>query len=239
MNSLITPLKQGLLQLLPGSELTTQYLYFPKTGSPEIVIELQLLSLESTKLHLSSEQIGAFWQHLPYWAFAWAAGQGLAGYLLNHPELVKGKRVLDFGCGSGLVGIAAAKAGAKSVVCCDTDPLALLAVKENARRNNVNIDVINHWESCELERGHVAYGNYEREDELFDCLLAADVLYDLTSAGDLSNQCKKIPHWLVAETQFQLPPWTDLKSIGSTVATTLPVLDDFDKNLAVSIYERK
>jgi predicted nicotinamide N-methyase len=177
--------------------------------------------MSAESLTLDSQQIGQFWQQLPYWAFAWAAGQGLAHYILANPEFVQGKRVLDFGCGSGLVGIAAAKAGAKSVVCCDTDPLALIATKHNALRNGVEINTLERWagDSSDL-----------------DCLLAADILYDLTSAGDLASQCANIPSWLVAETQYQLPPWSSLIAVEQYLVSTLPKLEDFDQDLAVSIY---
>jgi predicted nicotinamide N-methyase len=128
---------------------------------------------------------------------------------------------LDFGCGSGLVGIAAAKAGAKSVLCCDTDPLALIASQLNAERNHVDISISNEWTA---------------EAAGLDCLLAADILYDLTSAGDLAEQCRAIPHWLVAETQYQLPPWSSLVEVKQYKVSTLPKLDDFDQDLAVSVY---
>ena len=210
-------LNQALITLLPGAELEWHSLSLSSKND----IELSLLAFNSVDLSLDARQVGAFWQGLPYWAFAWAAGLGLARYILAHPELVRGKRVLDFGCGSGLVGIAAAKAGASSVLCCDTDPLALLSSQENAMRNNVVIEVAKDWQQL---------------DGKFDCLLAADVLYDLTSVGDLSRQCAEIPHWLVAETQYQLPPWSDLSKVGSTKATTLPILEDFDQDLDVSIY---
>ena len=209
-------LTQPLSHLLPGAQLEWQSLAFAQHN-----IELSLLALNSESLVLDAQQVGSFWQQLPYWAFAWAAGQGLAQYILAHPELVRGKRVLDFGCGSGLVGIAAAKAGASSVLCCDTDPLALIASQYNAERNDVVISVTDEWtgEAADL-----------------DCLLAADILYDLTSAGDLANQCATIPNWLVAETQYQLPPWSSLIAVKQYQVSTLPKLDDFDQDLTVSIY---
>lgn len=212
MNPLINPLSN----LLPGAELQWHALAFESQN-----IELSLLALNSKSLVLDAQQVGTFWQQLPYWAFAWAAGQGLAQHILANPELVRGKRVLDFGCGSGLVGIAAAKAGARSVLCCDTDPLALLASQYNAMRNGVDISVTEEWTG-------------EASD--LDCLLAADILYDLTSAGDLANQCASIPNWLVAETQYQLPPWSSLVAIKTYQVSTLPILDDFDQDLTVSIY---
>ena len=212
----VMDLQIELSKLLPGSRLNWQQLQWQNSS-----IELQLLSAESALLSLDAQQIGDYWQQLPYWAFAWAAGQGLAQHILAHPELVKGKRVLDFGCGSGIVGIAAAKAGAQSVTCCDSDPLALQACQQNANRNGVVLSLTSKWRD---------------EAEQLDCLLAADILYDLTSAGDLAQQCASIPNWLVAETQYQLPPWSRLRKVMDYNVTTLPVLDDFDQDLTVSIY---
>ncbi len=77
----------------------------------------------------------------PYWAFAWAGGQALARYVLDHPETVHKRRVLDFGSGSGLVAIAAAKAGASSILAVDIDAFAVAAITLNARANDVEIDV--------------------------------------------------------------------------------------------------
>ncbi|MEH6448818.1 MAG: 50S ribosomal protein L11 methyltransferase [Oleispira sp.] len=209
-------LTQQLSELLPGAQLEWKSLNYGKQK-----IELSLLALNGEGLTLDSQQIGQFWQGLPYWAFAWAAGQGLAQYILANPELVRGKRVLDFGCGSGLVGIAAAKAGASSVLCCDSDPLALIACQANAERNAVKVAVTEAWTG---------------ESGSFDCLLAADILYDLTSAGDLAKQCAAIPSWLVAETQYQLPPWSSLAAVEQYVVSTLPKLEDFDQDLTVSVY---
>lgn len=78
----------------------------------------------------------------PYWAFAWAGGQALARYLLDHPELVEGRRVLDVAAGSGLVAIAAARAGAADVTASDVDPLAAAAIALNAAANGVTVSVL-------------------------------------------------------------------------------------------------
>lgn len=77
----------------------------------------------------------------PYWAFAWAGGQALARFILDHPACVRGKTVLDFGSGSGLVAIAAAKAGARSVVAAEIDAFAVAAIKLNASANGTAIEV--------------------------------------------------------------------------------------------------
>ena len=76
----------------------------------------------------------------PFWAFAWSGGQGLARWLLDNPHEVAGKRVLDFATGSGLVGVAAMKAGAAHVLCADIDPFCQAAVGLNAAANGVALD---------------------------------------------------------------------------------------------------
>lgn len=77
----------------------------------------------------------------PFWAFAWAGGQALARYLLDHPEQVAGRSVLDFGAGSGLVAIAAAKAGAAQVLAAEIDHFAAAAIAANAALNGVAVTV--------------------------------------------------------------------------------------------------
>jgi predicted nicotinamide N-methyase len=77
----------------------------------------------------------------PYWAFAWAGGQALARYVLDHPETVRGKTVLDFGAGSGLVGIAAGKSGATAITAADIDPLAAAAMTLNAKANDAALTI--------------------------------------------------------------------------------------------------
>lgn len=103
------------------------------------------------RLHLASELV-PLWEASeaelerqgvppPYWAFAWAGGQALARYLLDHPETVAEKRVLDFGAGSGLQGLAAARAGAASVLAVDIDPFACAAMRLNAEANGLALEV--------------------------------------------------------------------------------------------------
>jgi predicted nicotinamide N-methyase len=78
----------------------------------------------------------------PYWAFAWAGGQALARYVLDHPASVADKRVLDLGAGSGLVGIAAALAGASPVTAADIDAFTEAAIALNAEANGAYVDVL-------------------------------------------------------------------------------------------------
>src|SRR5437870_2823063 len=78
----------------------------------------------------------------PYWAFAWAGGQALARYVLDHPAEVSGRRVLDLAAGSGLVGIAAAKAGGSPVTAVDIDAFTQAAIDLNAEANDAYVDVL-------------------------------------------------------------------------------------------------
>jgi predicted nicotinamide N-methyase len=88
---------------------------------------------------LTEEELGEMGLPPPFWAFAWAGGQALARYLLDHPGVVAGKRVLDFASGSGLVAIAAKMAGAGEVLANDIDPFCGAALEANAQANGVEI----------------------------------------------------------------------------------------------------
>ena len=100
------------------------------------------LSCRRDRVHLGSgsDQAGPSDAPLPFWAFAWAGGLAIARYLLDHPELVAGKRVLDIATGSGLCAIAACKAGAASVMAADIDPLSLVAVETERRSEQRQCD---------------------------------------------------------------------------------------------------
>ena len=110
----------------------------PVPHAPEISL---WLADEVTPIwRLTEEELGQMGLPPPFWAFAWAGGQGLARWLLDNPAEVAGKRVLDLAAGSGLVGIAAMQAGAASVLCADIDPFCSAAVALNAAANGVSLD---------------------------------------------------------------------------------------------------
>jgi predicted nicotinamide N-methyase len=114
----------------------------------------------------------------PFWAFAWAGGQALARYLLDHPDRAAGRRVLDFAAGSGLQGIAAALAGAARVEAAEVDRFAAAAVRLNAALNGMSVEVV--------------------EDDLVG---AANPGWDLVLAGDVCYErpmAEKIETWLKA-----------------------------------------
>ena len=104
----------------------------------------------------------------PFWAFAWGGGQALARLVLDQPERVKDKRVLDFACGCGVAGIAAAKAGADLVTGTEIDAFAVHAARANARLNDVPMQVL--------------HADLVGADDGWDVVLAGDVFYE-TEAG--------------------------------------------------------
>lgn len=110
--------------------------------SPPLLPELRLhLATEVTPLWRATEEwLSARGIEPPFWAFAWAGGQAIARLLLDRPELVRGKTVLDIASGSGLCALAAALAGARRVVAVDKDPLAASAITMNAEANGARVE---------------------------------------------------------------------------------------------------
>ncbi len=115
-------------------------------------------------------EAGGAEQPPPFWAFAWAGGQALARHILDEPELVAGRDVLDLATGSGLVAVAAARAGARSVTANDIDPLSLAATEANAAANGVRVELV---EADLLSEGYSGAG----------VVLAGDVFYSREMAG--------------------------------------------------------
>jgi predicted nicotinamide N-methyase len=120
-----------------------------KLQSPPLVPEVELfLAAEvmalwgETELLSGAKELGLGELPPPYWAFAWPGGQALARYIIDNKDEVRGHTVLDFGAGSGLVAIAAAKAGASCVVAAETDVLALAAIDLNSQANGVFVEPI-------------------------------------------------------------------------------------------------
>jgi len=121
-------------------------------------------------LHTASSSSG-LWRLLgpgakaPYWAYPWAGGAALARHFLAHPETLQARSLLDLGTGSGLVAIAAARAGARRAIAADIDPLAAIATKLNAKANDVDVSVIEH----DLTNG---------PPPAVDIIAAGDLFYD-------------------------------------------------------------
>ena len=147
----------------------------PVPHAPEIMLHV---ADEATELwQKTEEELGEIGLPPPFWAFAWAGGQALARYILDHPETVRGRRVLDFASGSGLVAIAAMKAGAAEVTACDIDPFAIAAIGVNAQANGVAVTPL--------------AANIVELDEGWDTVLAGDICYEQDLAA-------RVIEWLLA-----------------------------------------
>ena len=170
---------------------------------------------------MSHEEAQAVVAEPAYWSFCWASGQVLAQFILDHPEYVKGKKVLDFGSGSGIVALAAAHAGATRVIACDIDPDALNACAANAELNGLEIDLADDFMSL---------------DDSIDLITAADVLYDKDNHDLLdlfTMSCKQV---LLADSRVKVLPTSSYDLLDVKEARTYPDLNEFEEFNQVRIY---
>jgi predicted nicotinamide N-methyase len=143
----------------------------------------------------------------PFWAFCWGSGQALARYLLDNPKRVRDKHVVDLGTGSGIAALAAARAGAKTVLALDLDPMSRRAAELNAEHN-----------SLEIETSATA-------PEEWDLMLAADVLYETGLREWLMGAARARGPILLADPERTGTPRLDLPVLARMNATTFPDVD--------------
>lgn len=188
-------------------------------------IQLYLISANYPKGELPQDEMLAIIEKPAYWAFCWASGQVLADYLVRFPDLCAGKSVLDLGAGSGVVAVAAAKAGASRVIACDIDAHALDACRANATLNGVEIELLDNLEGC---------------TEKVDLLIAADVLYDRDNLPWLETLNQYAEEILIADSRIRDKNlFSNYQLIDELKATTIPDLDELKEFGDVSIYYRK
>jgi predicted nicotinamide N-methyase len=188
---------------------------------PGTDLKLWLIDADNMDRAFNPEETRRILEDPPYWSFCWASGLALARFLAEHRHWVEGKRVLDFGAGSGVAGIAAMKAGALEVVACDLDPVAIEACRANAELNGVTL-------------GYSA--DFFAEADRFDLILVADVLYDRANLPLLDQFLTRGQQALVADSRvkdFQHPAYSRL---GILDALTLPDLAEPWEFRKVSLY---
>ncbi len=176
-------------------------------------------------LHLASE-ITPIWRATedwlarrnvdpPYWAFAWPGGQALARYILDHPDKVRGRRVLDFAAGCGIGALAASRAGATHVEASDIDRLAVAAIALNASGNGAVVDAT----AADL------VGSTCR----WDLILCGDVCYEAPMAGHIMPWLRELARnadvWLADPGRAYLPE-DGLRAFGRYVVPTSLELED-------------
>ena len=207
-------LQQSLSALLGDARLVA-------TDLPGTALKLWLIDAHNMDRAFTPDETRRILYEPPYWAFCWASGLALARFLAEQPQWVKGKRVLDFGAGSGVAAIAAARAGALEVVACDLDPMALAACRANAQLNDVQL-------------GYSS--DFFAEADRFDLILVADVLYDRENLPLLDQFPTRGQQTLVADSRvrdFQHPLYRQLAMLK---ALTLPDLAEPHEFRNVSLY---
>ncbi|MGR4976083.1 class I SAM-dependent methyltransferase [Pseudomonas sp. LARHCG127] len=210
-------LQRALSELLGDARLVA----CPLPGTD---LKLWLIDGDNMDRAFSPEETRRILHEPPYWSFCWASGLAMARYLAEQPRWVEGKRVLDFGAGSGVAGIAAVKAGALEVVACDLDPLAIAACQANAALNGVAL-------------GYST--NFFAEADRFDLILVADVLYDRANLPLLDQFLSRGREALVADSRvrdFQHPLYRRIEMLQ---AMTLPDLAEPEEFRHVSLYHAR
>lgn len=185
-------------------------------AAPPLVPEIALhLATEVTPLWEATEaELQRIGLPPPYWAFAWPGGLALARYVLDHPELVEGRRVLDFGAGSGLVAIAAAKAGARAVAA-EIDAFAAAAIRLNAAANGVEVEI----ETSDVIGAECAW----------DVVLAGDMCYERPLAERLVRWLRSVPALvLLGDPGRSYVPRDGLEPLARYVVPTSRDLEDRD-----------
>ncbi|WP_246657528.1 50S ribosomal protein L11 methyltransferase [Cohaesibacter sp. CAU 1516] len=158
----------------------------PVPLTPDIV--LHLADDDTPLWRMSEEELNALGLPSPFWAFAWAGGQALARFCLDHSDLLSNKTVLDFASGSGLIAIAAIQAGAKSALATDIDPFAIEAIRLNAALNGLNSDQI----TPSIEDCLSSDGTAKLLASPPDIMLAGDVFYDAEMSRLVVDLMKKL-----------------------------------------------
>ena len=210
-------LQQALGELLGDARLCAERL-------PGTDIDLWLIDANNMDREFSPDETRRILEEPPYWCFCWASGLVLAHWLADKPEWVRGKRVLDFGAGSGIAAIAAAKAGAAEVVACDLDPLALDACRANAELNGVELTYS---------------ADFFQEEERFDLIIVADVLYDRANLPLLDEFLSRGREALVADSRVRDFSHPLYQRLGILDGCTWPDLAEPAEFRHVSLYHAR
>jgi predicted nicotinamide N-methyase len=197
----------------------------PLVPEVELLLSGEVMELwGKTEALAAAQQAGMTALPPPYWAFAWPGGQALARYIIDHPEHVRDRTVLDFGAGSGLVGIAAAKAGAACAVAAETDELALTAIDLNSHANGIFVEPL----------GNDVIGLNAR----WNTVLAGDMFYERPLAERLVPWLRRLAREgirvLVGDPGRHYFPTSGVRKLASfSVPTTLELEDRERKDAAV------
>lgn len=208
-------LDEYLQSLLPTARLRQQTVLLDHD------LTLWLIDPEGMDAPLGSGEAAAVFAEPPYWSFCWGSGLALARRILATPQCVQGKTILDLGCGSGVVAIAAAKAGARRVIACDLDPWALQATQLNAAGNGIELELLD---------------NFTKLDQQVDLMVAADVLYDWDNLPLLQSFREVAREVWLADSRVANFSEPGYQAVGEERAVTLPDLGESETVKNVRFY---
>lgn len=202
--------------ILGDAELVIQFI-------PNTPIRLWLISAHNMQQRIfDGGEISQILQQPPYWCFCWSSGVALCQWLLVNSQQVMGKRVLDFGAGSGCVAIAAKKAGASKVTVCDLDPVALDACRANALLNGVELDYLTDFNEITAH---------------YDLIMAADILYDKENMKWLDIFPQHASFILVADSRVKNFQHKQYQLLSQLNANTIPDLSEPLEFCQVKLYQ--
>ena len=215
--------QSGASFLINDDDLARQAFVAQHTAvaTPPLVPEFRLhLATEVTPLWQATEDtLGRIGLPPPYWAFPWVGGQAVARYILDHPEVVRGRAVLDFAAGCGLIALAAARAGAAAVTAVDIDSFALSAIRLNAAGNGLALAV-----SSEDVVGRPLPG--------VDVVLAGDVCYERAMAEAVIGWLRALAGAgktvIIGDPGRSYLPRTGLTALARHVVPTISDVEDCD-----------
>lgn len=191
------------------------------TALPQLPLRLFLLDGSNFQQALDDEERSAALNEPAYWCFCWGSGYAQAKWLFEHPQQVRNKTVLDFGCGSGIGAIAAAWLGAKRSIACDIDPAALRAAEANAALNGLDLEYLD---------------DFFKLDEPVDLILAADVLYDRANHVLVDHFKQKAKQVLIADSRVKNFVWPGIEYFAEADGLTRPDLNELDEFKRVYFY---
>lgn len=192
-------LQSALSRLVPQAKLEWQ-------GIPHTALEGFLLEFHSANLPLPAESVDQVMDTPPFWSLLWPAGRELCQLFSHHPHLLADRSAVDLGCGSGLVAVAMAQAGAR-VVAADSDEVSLQSSVLNGRRNGVELSISTAW------TGQT------------DSLILADFLYDESNLEQLSSLCQVCGEILVVDSRLKSLSYPGFQHFGEREGLAFPDLD--------------
>ena len=187
-------------------------------------LHLGLINSDFPTGPLDTDTMKAVIRKPAYWAFCWGSGLATASYILSNPNLVLDRTICDLGTGSGVVAIAAKKAGAREVWACDIDPDALKATELNCHINKVEVSLVDSLDKISTP---------------VSLMFMADVLYDKNNFALIEVALGRTEELIISDSRINNLEDSRFKIFNKMEMLTLPNLGEFDEYKEVTFYSSK